>query len=389
MKKNLLIVAHHMTVGGVQKSLISALKAIDYDKYNVTLYLRKNRTTLLHLVDKRVNVIINENEPRYYRRPAAVFYQLLITVFRFFGMRDKTVKYNRKLSDKICNYAMAHEKKKYFSNKEYDIAISYVHGYVALFTGKCINAKEKIFFHQGSTDELRAVHEKVITDFDKIVTQSANLKKLMGEWYPEIKDRITVVENYIDSETVIAQSKEYKVNISENKTVLCSCGRFAPVKGFDLAVEAAKILRDKGVNFVWYFVGDGPERTNLETLIKEYKLENEIVLTGMQTNPYPYMAVSNIYIQPSYEEAAGLTMFEAHRLNKPVISTKTVGGLKLIEEGKNGLLSGIKSESMAKAVKSLIDDKEKYKLIVNYLESIDYSNEFSRYKNQWKNLLEG
>ena len=36
-KKEILIVAHHLTVGGVQKSLLSALKAIDYKKYNITL----------------------------------------------------------------------------------------------------------------------------------------------------------------------------------------------------------------------------------------------------------------------------------------------------------------------------------------------------------------
>ena len=56
-KKKLLIVAHHLTIGGVQKSLIAALKAIDYEKFDVTLYLRKNRTDLLSLVDERVNVI--------------------------------------------------------------------------------------------------------------------------------------------------------------------------------------------------------------------------------------------------------------------------------------------------------------------------------------------
>ena len=69
MKKKLLIVAHHMTIGGVQKSLISALKALDYNTYDVTLYLRKNRTDLLSFVDERVNVIINTDPNRYYRKP--------------------------------------------------------------------------------------------------------------------------------------------------------------------------------------------------------------------------------------------------------------------------------------------------------------------------------
>ena len=77
MKKKLLIVAHHMTIGGVQKSLISALKALDYDKYDVTLYLRKNRTDLIPFIDERVNIIINKDPNRYYRKPSAILLQML------------------------------------------------------------------------------------------------------------------------------------------------------------------------------------------------------------------------------------------------------------------------------------------------------------------------
>ena len=84
MKKKLLIVAHHMTVGGVQKTLISASKAIDYDRYDVTLYLRKNRTDLLSLVDGRMNVIINKDPNRYYRKPFALILQAASVVSKHF-----------------------------------------------------------------------------------------------------------------------------------------------------------------------------------------------------------------------------------------------------------------------------------------------------------------
>ena len=83
MKKKLLIVAHHLTIGGVQKSLISAMPTLDYDKYDITLYLRKNRTTLLPYVDKRANVIINEDKTKYYRKPFAVFLQLVALFFLY------------------------------------------------------------------------------------------------------------------------------------------------------------------------------------------------------------------------------------------------------------------------------------------------------------------
>lgn len=387
-KKKLLIVAHHLTIGGVQKSLISALKAIDYEKFDVTLYLRKNRTDLLPFVDERVNVIINDDKHHYYRKPYAIVLQILISVFNLSGKKDKVEKFNQKLSDAIVKYTMDYEKKRFFSSERYDIAIAYVHGYPALFVAECVNADEKFVFYHTSTDELHTVHERIINKFDRIVAIHNEQKELIKQWYPEIADRITVVENYCDKALIEEQSKGFSVEKPENKIVLCSCGRFSPVKGFGLAVEAAKALKEKNISFLWYFVGDGPERASLEKSIKEYNLQEEITITGMQKNPYPYINACDIYVQPSYEESLGLTILEAHRLCKPVIATKTMGGLKTIEDNINGALCDINAQSIAEAVESLIKDKTTFENIKNNLKNIDYSEELNKYKTQWKNLLE-
>lgn len=387
-KKKLLIVAHHLTIGGVQKSLISALKAIDYEKFDVTLYLRKNRTDLLPFVDERVNVIINDDKHHYYRKPYAIFLQILISVFNLSGKKDKVEKFNQKLSDAIVKYAMDYEKKRFFSSEKYDIAIAYVQGYTALFVADCIEAEKKCVFFHTSVDELHTVHEKIIDKFSKIVAIHNEQKELIKQWYPEIADRITVVENYCDKALIEEQSKEFSVEKLENKTILCSCGRFSPVKGFDLAVEAAKVLKEKNISFLWYFVGDGPERASLEKSIKEYNLQEEIIITGMLKNPYPYINACDIYVQPSYEESLGLTILEAHRLCKSVIATKTMGGLKTIEDNINGALCDINAQSIAEAVESLIKDKTTFENIKTNLKNIDYSAELDAYKTQWKNLLE-
>ncbi len=388
MKKKLLIVAHHMTIGGVQKSLISALKALDYDKYDVTLYLRKNRTDLLPFVDERVNVIVNTDPNRYYRKPYAILLQLKTLIAKFCGKKNAADKLNNALEERIREDAMQYEKKTYFGNAHYDIAVAYVQGYVALFVDKCINADKKIIFYHTSTNETPEIHNVVIPRYATVVALHEQQKALLEEWYPDSKGRIKIVENYTDKELITEQSKEFSVPETD-KTVLCSCGRFAPVKGFDMAVEAAKILKDNGVDFVWYFVGDGPERNKLEEKISEYKLDDNIVITGMQKNPYPYMSGCDIYIQPSYEEAMPVTILEAHRLSKPVISTATVGGCKLVESGRNGIICGINSAAIAESISALINDKEKYDYILKNLKSTDYSHEFEKYKEQWKNLLEG
>lgn len=135
-------------------------------------------------------------------------------------------------------------------------------------------------------------------------------------------------------------------------------------------------------------MGDGPERENIEKLVKEYNLQNNIIITGMQKNPYPYMAGCDIYIQPSYEEALGLTILEAHRLKKPVITTATVGGKKLVQTGENGIVCDISPEAVAESIEELIKNNLRYKKIITNLETADYFGEFENYKNQWKQLLE-
>lgn len=388
MKKQLLIVAHHMTIGGVQKTLISASKALDYDKYDVTLYLRKNRTELLDFVDKRINVIVNRDPHRYYRKPYAIKLQLKIMLAKLFGRRNAVDSLETQLADRIREDSMEYERKTYFSSKEYDIAIAYVQGYTSLFVSKYVEAKEKIVFYHTSTDELHEMHELILPGFDKIAALHEDQKVLLEKWYPGHREKIHVVENYTDCELITAQSKEKEIATPENKIILCSCGRFTPVKGFDLAIGAAKALKDKGVDFIWYFVGDGPEKERLTLLAEEKGVNESIVFTGMQKNPYPYMAACDIYVQPSYEEAMPVTILEALRLNKPVISTETVGGKKLVESGRNGVICEINSQSLAEATENLINDKNTFNNIVNNLKNTDYSREFKKYKEQWKALLE-
>ena len=307
MKKRLLVVIPHLTIGGVQKSLISALKALDYDKYDVTLYLRKNRTDLLSFVDERVNVIVNTDPNRYYRKPYAILLQIKSLVAKVFGKKDKAKKINDILEEKIRCDAMEYERKTYFANAHYDIAVAYVQGYVSLFVDKCINADKKILFFHTSTNDTPEIHNAVIPDYSAVAALHEQQKDLLEEWYPSSNGKIKIVENYTDKDLITEQSKAFSIPETD-KTVICSCGRFSPVKGFDMAVEAAKKLKDAKVKFIWYFVGDGPERSKLESQISEYNLEDNIVVTGMQKNPYPYMAGCDIYVQPSYEEAMPVTI---------------------------------------------------------------------------------
>ncbi len=388
MKKKILIVMPHLTIGGVQKSLIAALKVLDYEKFDVTLYLRKDRRDLLPFVDEKVNVIINDDKNHYYRKPYAVLLQLLIAFWGLLGKKNKVEELNQKLCDAMVKYSMDYEKKRFFISQKYDIAIAYVQGYTALFVAECVKAEKKIVFFHTSVDELHNLHKKILVGFDKLLVEHDSQKELLEKWYPKEKNKIHIIENYVDQELIIQQSNEIVVQTPADKTVLCYCGRFTKVKGFDLAVEAAKLLKDREIPFLWYFVGDGPERANLEKLIEKYNLQDKIIITGMQKNPYPYINACDIYVQASYEENTGITILEAQRLFKPIVTTRTVGGTKLIENYKNGLVADISSEALAAMISELIENKNTLSEIICNLRSVTYTAEFDKHKSDWQNLLE-
>ena len=170
---------------------------------------------------------------------------------------------------------------------------------------------------------------------------------------------------------------------------MCSCGRITSVKGYDLAVNAAEILRDKGLDFKWYFVGDGAERSNIDKLIADKNLGDYITITGLKDNPYPYIKNCDIYVQPSYEEAHPLSIIEAQILCKPLVTTATVGGKSIIVEGLNGLISDIDSESLADKILQLTNDKLLQTQIKKDLDNKDYSEDYQTFCKKWETLLEG
>lgn len=388
-KKKVLFVVHQLNYGGVQKAALIALDSIDYSKYDVTLYVRKNRIPLISKVNENVKkIIVNKDNTHYYRKPKIVCYEICKFLANAVGCENWVNHFQQKIAEYINKAQMMYEKKAYFRDQEeYDIAISYIQGYTAKFVAEYINAKKKIMFYHVSTDENHEIHERAMPYYDKIVGVNKGVQDVLKELYPEFADKMTYIENYVDAEKVRRKSQEYQIEKKNVDIVLCTCGRLAPVKGFDLAIEAARILKENNTSFKWYFVGDGPERDKLERMIVKNTLTNHIEITGMLDNPYPYITNCDIYVQSSYEEAHPLAIIEALILNCPVVTTNTVGGKALIKEFLNGVIVEKDALLMAKAILQLQKDDNQNRKMQEYLKNINYLDAFNVYQEEWEKLL--
>ena len=135
-------------------------------------------------------------------------------------------------------------------------------------------------------------------------------------------------------------------------------GRLAYQKGYDIAIDTMKLLKDAGYRARWYVLGEGSERRQLEKQIARLGLREDFVLLGAVENPYPYYAQADLYVHAVRFEGQGIAVWEAQTLGCPVIVSDYCGSSGQIEGGKYGVSCELTPAGVAGAVRSLLDDAE-------------------------------
>lgn len=113
-------------------------------------------------------------------------------------------------------------------------------------------------------------------------------------------------------------------------------GRLEKVKNVATLIQAFAKIQNS--NSTLTIVGDGRERTGLESLAKDLKIEDRVVFTGFQAEPSQFLSQSDLYVLPSYSEGFGIAAVEAMFLKVPVLATSVGGVPEFINHGENGWL---------------------------------------------------
>lgn len=128
--------------------------------------------------------------------------------------------------------------------------------------------------------------------------------------------------------------------------MILSVGRLVPKKGFDLLIEAAALLRQRGSDFRIEIVGAGDLRRGLEKQIFEAGLEDRVTLRGLLTRNEVREAYARADCVVLASRIAGdgdrdgipNTLVEAMGCGLPVVATQLPGIAELVVHGKTGLL---------------------------------------------------
>lgn len=388
--KTVLFMVSSVNIGGVEKSLISLLSEMPKDKYDITLLLLEKKGGFLAQIPSWVKV----EEASWFKEVRPIIMQ----------SPQKTIKdYIESNNYSKALYFIIHYMiDKYFDNRylyyknvfkdmplnenEYDVAISYQGptDIIDYYITHKVKAKKKIsWVHFDISKHYinKKLYSKLYKKFDKIYAVSNEAKKQIGEVIPSVKDKTETFFNIISSKAINSM-KDEKVSFDDNfKGVnIATVGRLSHEKGQDLAMEAMNKLKKDGYIFKWYLVGDGSSRKKYEEMIHKYRLENECILVGSISNPYPYMYKSDIYVQTSRHEGYCLTLAEARCLHKPIITTNFIGAYEQINDGENGYIVDCKVEDLYEKIKYLADSKdvrEKFKVNLSK-EKLDTIKEISK-----------
>jgi|SRR5579859_3529366 len=115
----------------------------------------------------------------------------------------------------------------------------------------------------------------------------------------------------------------------ESKILFAYVGRLVSEKGISFLLQAASVLREEGYSFGIRLIGDGPERSNIESIIAQRSLQSHVRITGFLTSTALAEVIRSVHVvvMPSvWEETAGLAAIEQMMRGKLVIASD-IGGL--------------------------------------------------------------
>ena len=383
--KRVLITSFDMGIGGVERSLVNMLDNFDYENYGVDLMLYRHQGEFLDMIPKEVNLLEEKEgynsfgEPlgkvikdgKYALASARIKAKLMATSTKLTKNVDEIGYYQDQLANKYSN--------KYLDSleKEYDAAISYVwpHDMVAYK----VKADKKIAWIHTDYSTIyvdRKIDLELWNNFDYIVSISQECTDAFVKMYPSLKEKIILVENIRAPKFINKMANEECEDMVDSDDIkLLTVGRLCYPKAIDNAIKAMKVLRDKGINNVkWYVVGYGPDEAMLKELIKENKLEDRFFLLGKKTNPYPYMKKCDIYIQPSRYEGKAVTVLEAQMLGKPVLITNYPTAKSQIKHNVDGYITDLSVNGIANGIEKLINDVNLRRKLEKNTKEFDYSN---------------
>ena len=124
-------------------------------------------------------------------------------------------------------------------------------------------------------------------------------------------------------------------------------------------IKSCFIAAKSSPKCIFVIVGDGPQRAKAEALVKEYRLEKQVIFTGLRTDIPELMSIFNIFVLSSLWEGLPRVLPQAMALKLPIVATDIDGNSEAVINGENGLLVAPGDcKAIAEAVIRLLENRD-------------------------------
>jgi glycosyltransferase involved in cell wall biosynthesis len=381
-KKKILFINYSLHSGGIEKSLVTILSLLDYEKYDVDLQLFANEGLFLDCVPKQVHLLkplfpaeyrlnIRQAFPALLRmgRPGLALCRLLVTISGLRGTMGERLGRMWRIERHFVRPAP----------DEYDAAVAFMEGQPIYYCITKVKSRVKIGFIHGDYEAMglcREFDRDYVDQLNALCTVSESCLASLRRVFPEIADRCHVIYNIISERFLrgLAEQGEGFSDEFDGLRVL-SIARLSQQKGLDIALPAVANLKKKGLRFRWYIIGVGPEEAKLKEIVQKLDLGDRVFFLGERANPYPYLDQCDVYLQPSRFEGKSIAVDEAMVMRRPILLTDFSTAADQITSGKNGMIVPMTPEGVEQGLEKLLREENLRASFTKALSEETYSNE--------------
>lgn len=356
-RKKILFVCYGLGIGGIEKCLVNLLNVLPESRYSVDVLLMNPEYAMKPQVKRDVHYLatfryvlniedtVSEIKKRggFLRNPRLLLKYIVFRLRIKLGFPAWTV--FRPLPG------------------HYDIAVAYSqNGFAPYYVVDKVQADRKIlWYHNGAYERTGREYERdkdYYNRFDHIVAVSSDCAEVLRGRFGFDDKKLLILPNICDAERIREDARAFvPPTYTGGQFHIATVGRLTSEKGADLALQACRQLCQEGKDLCWHWIGDGNQASVLQEKIRHYGLQQQFLLEGNQTNPYPFILHADLYVQPSYYEAYSTTITEARVLCKPIVTTDVGGMRDQLLDGKTGLIVPIDVKAIADAIRTLMDNE--------------------------------
>lgn len=364
-RMRILVYPGGLLTNGITTSVLNLLRNIDYQRFDVTVVVDtltvdrfQVRRERFDMIDARCKIVMRCPGFFLTRTERSAYKSLL-----------RSEGDNPEAFDSVIK-AFAREARRALGSHHYDVAIDFS-GYTPFWAMMVlgIDASRRVVYQHNdllaessnpgrSQAQLRNVF-RLYRYFDRIAAVSPGIAELnlekLGHHYRSA-EAATVATNAIDPDFVRRAALEAMPSLPEKArlhdpgvTRFINLARLSPEKNQMRLLRAFSEVVSSGIDAVLFIAGAGPLGKKLAEEAKRLYIGDRVIFTGLLTNPYPLLSVSDCFVLSSDYEGLGMVLLEAMMLGVPCIATDNPA-VRTVLSGGLGRLVPPTDEALAAAM---------------------------------------